>query len=131
MSHMAVSSSYSSYVLEQFEAFGSVQARRMFGGVGLYAGDAFFGLIDDDVLYLKVDDSNRADYESRGCRPFRPRKNDPNATSMSYFEVPSDVLEDAAELALWARKSLLVAAASKRTTASRTARARRKRGTRK
>jgi DNA transformation protein and related proteins len=129
MSHMAVSASYSSYVLEQFETFGSVQARRMFGGVGLYARDAFFGLIDDDVLYLRVDDSNRADYESRGCRPFRPRKKDPSATSMSYFEVPSDVLEDAAELAVWARKSMLIAAASKRTAVLRATSARRKRGT--
>jgi len=34
----------------------------MFGGVGIYCGDLFFGLIDDDTLYFKVDDSNRSDF---------------------------------------------------------------------
>jgi DNA transformation protein len=111
---MAVSDSYLAYVLEQLEAFGPVRARRMFGGIGLYCEESFFGLIDDDVLYLKVDDSNRSDYAARGSRPFRPLGHDPDAVSMSYFEIPSDVLEDSAELAAWARKSLRIAAAKRR-----------------
>ena len=41
----------------------------MFGGVGLYHADLFFGIIARDVLYLKVDDVNRPDYEAAGrCR---------------------------------------------------------------
>ena len=44
----------------------------MFGGVGIYAKEAFFALVDDDVLYLKVDDSNRGDFEARGMSPFQP-----------------------------------------------------------
>jgi DNA transformation protein len=81
----------------------------MFGGVGLYADGLFFGLLDDDTLYLKVDDTNRNDYVSRGCAPFRPLKNDPDAYSMSYFQVPEDVLEDSDALRPWARKSIAVA----------------------
>jgi DNA transformation protein len=113
---MAVSDSYLTYVLEQLEALAPVQARRMFGGIGLYAEESFFGLIDDDVLYLKVDDSNRADYAARGSRPFRPLAKDRDAVSMSYFEIPSDVLEDSAQLAAWARKSLRIAVAKKRSS---------------
>ena len=32
----------------------------MFGGVGLYCGERFFALIDDGILYLKVDDRRAA-----------------------------------------------------------------------
>ncbi len=30
-------------------------SKRMFGGVGLYAGALFFALLAGDVLYLKTD----------------------------------------------------------------------------
>ena len=39
----------------------NVLSRPMFGGVGLYAGTVFFGIIFHDILYLKVDDQTRAD----------------------------------------------------------------------
>ena len=44
----------------------------MFGGLGLYSGEWFFALIDDDVLFFKVDDANREDYVSRGMKAFMP-----------------------------------------------------------
>jgi len=69
---MAVSDSYRVYVLEQLQVVGTVTAKAMFGGVGLYRDGMFFGLIDDDTVYLKVDDSNRADFERAGSRPFQP-----------------------------------------------------------
>jgi DNA transformation protein len=103
-----VKNHYLAYVLEQLAGVSALRSRRMFGGVGLYSGDLFFGLIDDDVLYLKVDDSNRPDYLARGCEPFRPFKDKPEY-SMSYFGVPADVLEDDEELARWARKSVAIA----------------------
>ena len=109
---MAVSDSYLSFVLEQLEAIPNVSSRRMFGGVGLYAREHFFGLIDNDRLYLKVDDRNVGDYTAARMEPFRP---DPRAAaSMKYYEVPVSVLEDRDQLATWARKSIAVAAASKK-----------------
>jgi DNA transformation protein len=105
---MAVSSDFLAYVLEQLAALGEVSSRRMFGGAGLYGGEFFFGIIADDVLYLRVDDGNRADYESRGMAPFRPYADRPQV-SMSYFEVPAEVLENAPELARWAQRSVGVA----------------------
>lgn len=109
---MSVSAHYLAYVIDQFAPFAKLVSRRMFGGVGLYTDGLFFGLIDDDTLYLKVDDSNRGDYASRGCEPFRPLASDPDAYSMSYFQLPEDVLEDCDALRLWARKSLAVAVAA-------------------
>ena len=105
---MAVSKDFLAYVLEQLHLLGSVSSRRMFGGVGLYADGLFFALIDDDTLYFKVDDSNRADYQQRGCKPFMPFP-DKSEVSMSYYNVPAEVLDDAEDLLGWAQRSVAVA----------------------
>ena len=105
---MPVSSEYLQYVLEQLSGLGAVTARRMFGGVGLYQEQRFFGIITSDTLYFKVDDSNRQDYIARGMDAFRPYPDKPHL-SMSYFEVPADTLEDPDECAAWARKSAALA----------------------
>src|SRR5262245_36441438 len=108
---MPVSSDYLSYVLEQLAGLPRVTSRRMFGAIGLYSDGLFFGLIDNDTLFFKVNDSNRGDYVARNMAAFRPFPDKPDL-SMSYFTVPADALEDRDELAAWARKSVAVAAAA-------------------
>jgi len=83
----------------------------MFGGVGIYAGPVFFALIADDTLYFKVDDSNRADFVSRGMGPFRPYGEE--GETMQYYEVPPELLEDAEALRAWAERARAAAAAKK------------------
>ena len=84
-----------------------MQPRAMFGGVGLYADEVFFGILAADTLYLKVDDSNRGQYEAAGMTAFRPYADRP--MTMSYYQVPAAVIEDGDELAAWARASIRVA----------------------
>ena len=103
---MAVSDEFLGYVLDQLSGWGQVHARRMFGGVGLYRDNKMFGLIADDVAYLKVGDSNRAAFEQAGSSPFQPFPD--KATTMSYYEIPPDVLESPDELAQWAKRSLAI-----------------------
>ena len=118
---MTVSSDFLAYVLEQLAGLAGVSSRRMFGGVGLYCEELFFGLIDNDTLYLRVNDDNRADYTARGMSQFRPYADRPEL-SMSYYEAPADVLEDPAQLVSWARRSVAVAmAAAKPARAAKTA----------
>lgn len=105
---VTVSADFLAYVLDQLQQLGEVSSRRMFGGAGLYCDELFFGLIADDTLYLRVDDASRADYTARGAAPFRPYADRPEV-SMSYFEAPAEVLEDARRLAEWARRSVEVA----------------------
>ncbi|MHC4543173.1 MAG: TfoX/Sxy family protein [Planctomycetota bacterium] len=104
---MSVSNEYLTYVIDQLECLGPVQSRRMFGGAGLYFDGLFFALIADDVLYFKVDDSNRSDYEAASMSPFCPFPDKPYA--MQYYEVPIDVLENRDTLRDWAQKALDVA----------------------
>ena len=108
---MAVGAAFLQYVLEQLQRTGRLAPRRMFGAVGLYCDGVFFGLIDDDTLYLKVDERTRPEYEARGGKPLRPYRDRPE-TSMTYFTVPADVLDDAEELVIWARRSVAIGAAA-------------------
>lgn len=104
---MPVSQEYINYILDQLSGLGSVQARRMFGGAGLYLDGVFFGLVAEDALYLKVDETNKQDYIDAGAGPFKPFGKD--SYEMSYYEVPGDVLEDPDQLKEWAMKAVLVA----------------------
>ena len=104
---MAVSEEYLDYVVDQLGCIGEVTAKKMFGGVGLYHNELFFGLIASDVLYFKVDDENRPAYLTAGASPFQPYGDE--SSSMSYYEVPVDVLEDVDRLRTWARASVAAA----------------------
>lgn len=97
------------FILEQLSGVRDLRARAMFGGLGLYAGDAFFGLVARDALYLKVNDSNRGAYEDAGMAPFRLYADRP--MTMGYWQVPAGVLEDTDDLLVWARTAIAVAQA--------------------
>ncbi len=104
---MAVSANYRAFILEQLSrVLPDIRARGMFGGVGLYSGTTFFALIDDDVLYFKVDDGTRPDFEARQMRPFRPFGE--GGEVMQYYEVPPDVIEDHDALREWGSRAVQV-----------------------
>jgi len=107
---MPVTDGFVEFVLEQLDQVGPITPKRMFGGVGLYAGDLFFALIADDVLYLKANASTRGEFEAAGARPFRPYP-DRRGGTMQYYSVPAAILEDGDELVAWAKKSVAVAEA--------------------
>lgn len=89
-----------------------VRTRAMFGGLGIYAGELFFALADDGVLYVKGDAETRDAYEAEGSRRFRPFGD--AGAAMEYWEVPGDVLEDPAQLRVWVDRALDVARRARR-----------------
>ena len=104
---LTVSAAFKSFVLDQLEELGDVMPRSMFGGVGLYHRGVFFGILARDTLYLKVGDSNRADYKRARMKAFRPYPN--RSGTMKYYAVPLEILESPTDLALWAGKAIAVA----------------------
>jgi len=108
---LRVSDGFRSFVLDQLDTIGDITPKDMFGGVGLYCRGVFFGILAADVLYLKADDSNRADFERAGSKAFTPFPDRPG--SMQYWSVPLGVLESAPELVEWAEKSIGVARRSR------------------
>jgi DNA transformation protein and related proteins len=109
---MAVQPQYLAYILEQLESIDDLRSRRMFGGIGLYSGELFFGLIDDDTLFFKTNSSNSADYIARKMPRFMPFPDRPEAV-LGYHQVPADIIEDNEALQNWARKSIAVALVSR------------------
>ena len=105
---MTVQAQYLAYVLEQLAGLPSLRSNRMFGGIGLYSDGLFFGLIDDDTLFFKTDDSNIAPYRERKMPRFMPFPDRPESV-LGYHQVPAEVIEDAEALVDWARKSVAVA----------------------
>lgn len=105
-------SSFKDHALDQLRLVPDVRAKAMFGGHGLYSGEAFFGIIAWGRLFFRTDETNRDEYEARGMEPFVYEK-DGRAMTMRYWEVPPDVLEDPHELAAWARRAIATQSAEK------------------
>jgi DNA transformation protein and related proteins len=95
--------SFKDFVLDQLRGLNDIKARAMFGGFGLYQEEIFFGIVHKGSLYFKVDDSSVGEYRQRKMKPFRPN---PKQTLKSYYQVPAEILEDADELARWARDAV-------------------------
>ena len=110
---MAASAEFLTFLQDQFERFGGVDARRMFGGTGLFRDGVMFAIVVRDTLYLKTGDRNRAAYEAAGMEPFQYERNG-KTVRMSYHEVPADVLEDGDALADWAAAAHDVALSAKK-----------------
>ena len=110
------------FVIDQLRSMPDLRARPMFGGYGFYQADFFFGILIQGRLYFKTDDKTRNAYAERGMKPFVYEKAK-RIMTMTYFEVPSDVLEDSQTLVAWARLAVGVAASTPRkgrkTSASR------------
>jgi len=106
--------SFKDFVLDQLGALPEVRARAMFGAHGLYQGEHFFGILDEGRLFFKTDARSQADYVARGMEPFTYESKG-RVLTMSYHEVPPDVLENAPELVAWAQRAIRVAARSKKS----------------
>jgi DNA transformation protein len=96
-------------IQELFSAFGVVAVRRMFGGAGIYADGAMFGLVADGVIYLKTDDVNAPAFEREHLPPFTYETKDGKRGVMSYRRMPERLYDDPDELATWARDALAAA----------------------
>ena len=105
--------SFKEFVLDQLNALPELRARAMFGAHGLYSGDHFFGILDEGRLFFKTDAKSQTDYTARGMGPFTYESKG-KVMTMSYHEVPPDILEQPQELAEWARKAIGLAASSKK-----------------
>ena len=102
---MAASKEFCDFLLEQLSDFGPAQAKRMFGGAGLFRDGLMFALIADDVLYFKVDDENATDFDDEDLAPFTYTTKKGEKGVMSYRRAPERCLDDPDEMTTWARSA--------------------------
>jgi DNA transformation protein len=103
-----------SYIVELMQSIGPVNARPMFGGFGIFLDKLMFGLVADSILYLKVDQDTRPDFEARDLEAFSYVKNN-KSYNMSYYQAPEEALENPEDMATWANRAYAVALAAKKT----------------
>ena len=101
-------SAFVEHLHEVFNGLGPITARKMFGGWGVYHDGVMFGLVANDELYLKVDDTNRADFEALGLEAFVYDKQG-KQMEMSYYQAPEFIFDDPDEAERWARKAWEIA----------------------
>ena len=95
--------SFKDFVLDQLAGMDDVEARRMFGGYGLYQDETFFGIVHKGKLFFKIDDATVGEYRKRKMKPFRPNR---KQTLKSYYQVPAEIIEHADELCDWAVRAV-------------------------
>jgi DNA transformation protein len=109
---MPASRDFTTFIQELFAPLGGVTLRPMFGGTGVYSRGLMFALVADDTVYLKADAEGKKAFEARGCGPFvYDSKGKP--VQMSYWKLPADLIDNAAEAVAWAKTALDVAKAEK------------------
>ena len=86
---------------EVFAPFGTIQTRRMFGGHGIYHDGLMFGLVADEVLYLKADRDSSAAFVELGLPAFEYEKQG-RKIKMSYYLAPEAVFDDPDAATEWA-----------------------------
>jgi len=95
--------SFKDFVLDQLQELDDVEARRMFGGHGLYQDEIFFGIIHKGRLYFKIDEKTVAEYRKWKMKPFRPNA---KQALQTYYEVPVAIIEDGDRLFEWAEAAI-------------------------
>ncbi len=96
---MACSSTFADHAVDLLSGLGPVDARRMFGGYGIYARGVMFALLDDDELFLKTDDETRDRFRAAGCRMWVYGR----MAETNYYRPPDEAHEDADAMLPWAR----------------------------
>lgn len=113
--HMPKPNEFVEYLLELLAPLGGVNAKSMFGGYGLYRDGLMFGLVANDMLYLKTDTGNRGGYEQRQLPPFTYERSNKPAIVMSYHRAPEEALEESEVLCQWAREACAAALRNAKT----------------
>jgi len=108
---VAASAAYAAFVRELLSGLGPVRTRAMFGGAGVYLGDAMLGLIADDVLYLRTDAPLAEALAAEGSEPF-VHETRGRVVTMPYWRLPAEALDDPDEALAWARRALVPAEAA-------------------
>ena len=94
------------WLVDELEPVGDVTSKKMFGGYGVFSDGVMFAIVDSaGTVYLRTGDANLADFETAGAHKHG---------RMPYHQIPSAVLEDPAQLAVWAGTAAAVARAAKK-----------------
>jgi DNA transformation protein and related proteins len=125
---MVASDSFAEYLREQLTPLGRVTMRRMFGKTGVFCDGLMFGMVTENMLYLCVDDHNRAVFKEAESTPPLSYEKQGRTLELAFWRAPERLFDEPDQLIAWARAALAaarrVAAMRGRTAPRRTSKSR-------
>ena len=119
---MVASETFADFLREQFAPLGGVSLRRMFGKTGVFCDGVMLGMVDENTLYFRVDDHNKAAFEEAAVFPPLNYKKQGRTLDLSFWRAPERLFDEPDELVTWGREALVaarrVAAKTKRPAAA-------------
>ena len=110
---MALTKSFEAFALELFAGAGPVRIKRMFGGAALYLDDLVAALLDDDAVWIRMDDETEAQFVELGEPRFTYAAKDGSTMEMRYRRMPESAYDAPDEAASWLRLGLAAALRAK------------------
>jgi DNA transformation protein len=108
-----LSPGFPDYVQELIADFGKVEVKRMFGGAALYRNGVGFGILDDDVFFIKADKAFGAELKAQGCKPWvYSIAKDGSVREVAYWSLPDTAADDGDEAVRLVKRSFEVARAA-------------------
>lgn len=80
-------------IAELFAPVAPVRTRRMFGGLGIYSGEAMFALAFEGEIFLKTTDTTRPEFTAAGSEPFRYMARS-RERETGYWRLPAAAFDD-------------------------------------
>lgn len=81
------------FIIESLSASGLIQAKRMFGGYGIYKNNVIIGIIINNELYFKTSKETETEYIEYNSHQFSYDKNG-KTVKLCYWKVPDEILEN-------------------------------------
>ena len=113
---MVASDNFAEFLREQLSPLGRVTMRRMFGKTGVFLDGLMFGMVTDNMLYLRVDDLNRAEFKEAESLPSLSYEKKGRTIDLAFWRAPERLFDEPDELVAWARAAR---AAAQRVAAKR------------
>ncbi|HET6236837.1 MAG TPA: TfoX/Sxy family protein [Acetobacteraceae bacterium] len=113
---MVASESFAEFLRERLATPGRVAMRRMFGKTGVFCDGLMFGMVTDNMLYLRAYEHNRAAFEEAASFPLLNYEKQGCTIDLAFWRAPERLFDEPDELVTWALAAL---AAARRVAAKR------------
>jgi len=100
---------FKQFLEELYEPLGGVTVRSMFGGLGVFKQAVMFGLVFDDVLYLRADEATAGRYADERSPQFIYKGMKGREVTMPYYRLPDRLYDDADEFIAWSNAAFAAA----------------------
>jgi DNA transformation protein len=106
---MVASDSFAEFLCEQLAPLGRISFRRMFGKSGVFCDGVMFGMITDNMLYVRVDEDAKAFFKEAASFPPLNYAKKGFTIDLAFWRVPERLFDEPDELVAWGREALAAA----------------------